>query len=193
MSAVPRLIQTKLAAVLPQIPDLTGLELSRIGCTLDLLWMQFGSLREISDRRGRTKHVGQLALHVNVPWRISDRSMIVIGNRDLYFHANGDCYDSEQGGDSRFHLFANSYNAQTPSSRLIVQSAATDHAGGLQLQLSDGYRFEAFPNVAHNSPGFEFWRLFAPWADGPHLVRETGQLSSIGESGEPDDARESPS
>lgn len=179
--------------MLPQLIDLNGLALSRIGSALDLLWMQFGALREISDHQGRPRHVGQLALHVNIPWRISVESRIAIGNRDLYFRANGDDYEFDQGGDSRFHVFANTFNDRRPSSRLIVQSAATDPTGGLQLKLSDNYCFETFPNVAHSSPGFEFWRLLEPSTDGPHLVRETGEMSSIHESGEPDDASEPPS
>ena len=162
--------------IAPQLVDLNGLALSRIGCALDLFWMQFGPLREVTDHKGRPKTVGELALHINVPWRFSDETSIVIGNRDLYFYSDGEHYDFNRGGESRFHIYASTFNEHLSSSQIVVESAETDHAGGLRLRLSKGYTFEAFPNVAHTSPGFEFWRLLAPALDGPHLVRDTGSV-----------------
>ena len=156
-----------------RLDQLVELPLSRIGCALDLLWMQFGPLREEKSLRGTSRMVGDFALHVNVPWRFCRNSKILIGNRDMYFYGGGESYDFDRGGASRFHLFADRFNAELELHPLSITSISSDDAGSLSIQLTNGHTFEAFPNVSHDSPGFEFWRLLRPYTESQHLIRET--------------------
>lgn len=156
-----------------RLDQLITLSLSRIGCAGDLLWMQFGPLREDTSLRNVRRMIGDFALHVNVPWRFCKNSKIIIGNRDIYFYEDGEPFDFDHGGASRFHLFADLFNAELDLQPSSVTSISSDDTGGLSIQLTDGYTFDAFPNVAYDSPGFEFWRMLQPATDLPHLIRET--------------------
>lgn len=135
--------------------------------------MQFGALTELTNRDGSKRLVGELALHVDVPWRFRHHSKILIGNRDLYWYPNGESYDFDKGGDSRFHVFANEYAAKMAAKEWSVASIADDNTGSFTLNFTGDLIFDAMPNVAHSSPGFEFWRLFSPVEDGKHLVSQT--------------------
>src|SRR5579859_5778257 len=51
---------------------LLDLPLWAIGRAGSLEWFQFGSKRIVSTLRGGTKEVGEFALHLDCPWRLTD-------------------------------------------------------------------------------------------------------------------------
>lgn len=153
---------------------LKGLPLITIGHAADLLWMHFGSLREIKDLKGGKKQVGDWALHVQTNWRFVRESKIVVGQADMYFQA-GNCerYDWKAGGQSRFDERADVLNQTVRNAKTVVEGITCDELGGFTLTFEDGYSFEVFPDASSDFPEDELWRLFAPGRDDSHFVVES--------------------
>src|SRR5262249_58293817 len=66
------------------IAPLVGLPLWAFGRAADLVWIHFGSRRTVTDRKGVEKQVGDYALHVLCPWRITLGEKIVTGRGDIF-------------------------------------------------------------------------------------------------------------
>ena len=127
---------------------LQGLRLRCVGRACDLLWLHFGDYRTIVDRRGKTREVGDWALHAQCAWRFVRPDSIVLASTDLYYYAEGeDSYDFHRGGESLFDRRANQLNR-------VLET-------GEFRATSDG------------SPFGEFWRLFRPSEEEPHYVVST--------------------
>jgi hypothetical protein len=66
------------------LDSLIGTALWSSGRAADLEWFQFGERRTVTTG-GRTKEVGEYALHVQCGWRIRRGDQVVVGGRDLYY------------------------------------------------------------------------------------------------------------
>ncbi len=85
------------------LAPLVGLPLRCIGRAVVLLWAHFGELREIPTRKAGTRTVGEWALHVQCPWRISQPPSILVASGDYLYAADGnEPYDPRSGRESRF-------------------------------------------------------------------------------------------
>ncbi len=141
------------------LAPLVGLPLRCFGRAADLLWVHFGEFREIPDRKGGTRTVGEWALHVQCPWRITQPPSILIAHGDCFHAADSDePYDWDAVGESRFDRRALPLNQEFESSPPRVVSVAVDAVGGFTLQLDTGYFFDVSPD---DSTG-EWWRIFRP-------------------------------
>jgi hypothetical protein len=152
------------------LAPLVGLPLRRLGRAADLLWVQFGEMRELPDRRGGTRWVGEWALHVQCPWRLTRPPAILLARGDCFYEADsGDPYDWNAGGESRFDRCAAPLNREFESSPPQVETVAVDEVGGFTLRLSGDLVFEVFPDECSGTDA-EHWRFFQPGGDGPHVV-----------------------
>ena len=59
------------------IESLVGMPLSKIGRAADLLWLQFGTLREVATQYGE-KTIGDWAIHVQTSWRFVRDAQIIL-------------------------------------------------------------------------------------------------------------------
>ena len=165
------------ATVQAALQSLVGLPLGRIGRAADLLWVQFGALRELPGRNGGTKTVGEWALHIQCPWRVTLSSRIVIARGDCFRQADSDePYDWDATGESRFDRLAAHLNHQLEASAPRVVKVAVDAVNGFSLDLDGGYTFDVFPAESTESDT-EHWRFFQPGMDGKQLIFESGCLS----------------
>jgi hypothetical protein len=151
---------------------LEGKALWRCLRAADMATFDFGRRRESFDSRGNTKEVGELALHVQCPWRITREDDVVVGSRDLYYPADYDesqdvpgDFDWEQHPNRRDKLLVSLFHDGTRE--LLVKRVEVGAAGSLHILLSDDFCLDVFPA---DSLSLEHWRLFVPDNDAPHFV-----------------------
>ena len=150
---------------------LHGLRIRCVGRALDMLWIHFGDYRTYCDDRGKSREVGEWALHVQCPWRFVHSVGITLASADVYFYANRDePYDFRAGGESVFDRKAAQLNRVLESGDFRVSSIAVGVSGTFELECNDELRFSVFPNASYQDPTGEFWRMFRPDREGPHYA-----------------------
>ena len=156
-----------------------GLPLWALGRAADLAWFEFGDRRTVLSHPGKEKLVGDYALHIQCPWRITRGGKIITGRGDIFCTPE----ESEESTPAEFDwqkgnrfdrivavLFDNE------QCQFAVQSVRVGEAGGLVIELEDGYKLEVFP---HDSESAEHWRFFKPYSDEPHLVFSGTGLQTV--------------
>ena len=115
---------------------------------------------------------GEVALHIQCPWRLEGPDGIVTGRTDLWEAAepsediDWNTWDYEKDPnlqDRRIGEVVGSYDPVVTAfvnrgNRLVVEEVAGDEFGGATIALSGGYRLVIFPS---GSTG-EDWRLLRP-------------------------------
>jgi len=154
---------------------LLGLPLRAVGRVVGLVWLSFGASHEQQMHNGRTRVVGDWALHLSCPWRFVHCDTIVLASGDLYCAPEGDdpC-DLNAGQESRFDRLAVALNDGCTARTRIASSLRVDRVGGFSLSFQDGCAFDVFPDETRCGPDIEYWRLFRPGNDSPHFVWPTG-------------------
>ncbi len=66
------------------VSAIVGLPLSALGRAADLAWFEFGSRRTVLSHLGKEKVVGDYALHIQCPWRITQGDKIITGRGDIF-------------------------------------------------------------------------------------------------------------
>ena len=160
--------------------SLVGLPLAKIGRAADLLWMQFGTLRQVKTRYGE-KAIGDWAIHVQTSWRFVCNAQILLAVGDLYLLPNGDSYDWEVGGESNFDVLAAKFNDAKTSVDTVVQHVQCDDVGSFSINFCDGTRFDVFPKISDSIEGIENWRMFQPSQNDAHTVCQTGKRGPAGD------------
>jgi hypothetical protein len=155
---------------------LMDLPLCSAGRAATLFWFHFGSQREVVDRDGETKLVGEYALHVECTWRITGLGGIAVGSGDLYYPAgvpvsrNSKDFDWRKQGANRADERLSTLLHQLAQAPLVVEGVWADATGSIRLTLSHGYALEVFPSDSLQGEYSEHWRLFQPSLNQPHYV-----------------------
>jgi len=164
------------------LQSLIGLQLAAAGRAADLEWFHFGKLRTVSAYGGKTKLVGDYALHVQCAWRIRSATEIIVASQDRYYPADGVQTDEEQFAwdvsganrcDQKIRQWLESYADTMPTVRQIT----ADEVGSLCLVFSSESRLEIFPDSTDTDEAAEHWRYFQPDTDLPHLVMRVSDLA----------------
>jgi hypothetical protein len=142
---------------------LKGLQVSAVRHAADMLTVQFGSLREVSNFKGGVKHVGQWALHVQCDWQI-ERDGKVLATQDVLAVSED---EAQHRASERIS------DLLVGHQRIIVESILANESGDVQLILSDGMRMIV---TSGRTPEYEDWRLFDPDSDARHFVIEGGKI-----------------
>jgi len=161
--------------VLNVFKPLVGLELAIARDAADTKNFQFGQIRPHPSGKGT---VGQYALHVSCPWRITGPLGIVTGSSDRHENpASGEVVDEEDwaGSDLQAKKLSELFGGSDLETRsivnvgplLIVEAIKTDEHGGIELILSGGYSLQIFPDGSGQE---EAWRLFIPGNKTSHFV-----------------------
>ena len=171
----------------PSLKDLVGKALWATGRAANMQWFQFGRRRTIRSslpsRRDQDREVGELALHVQSPWRLRSGTAVVVGSYDRNF-PSGVCqvskvpadFDRDRGATRLDELLDDLQKRLLPAQ---VTDIVAGIAGSFTLSLGDRVSIDVFPNASVES---EHWRLFAPGEDDrEHLVHESGPNASYPE------------
>jgi len=157
------------------LQPLIGQPLLYAGRADSLMWFHFGRRRTVPIRDGKTKEVGDYALHIQCTWRLRDPNHIIVASVDRYFPADEEIQEGDEPfdwdradvnrGDKRMSDFLAAYT-NTP---LVVTDTKADNLGGIQLTLGNIYTLDVFPD--NSLPG-EYWRLFHPGESygNPHFI-----------------------
>lgn len=150
---------------------LIGESLWASGRAADLQWFQFGKRRKVKTVRGGEKQVGEYALHIQCPWRITHGDHIVVGSGDLYYPALEIDGPQEnfvwdvQGANRRDKRITELFQGE--NRQFLVKDIQADQAGRFVVVLDDDHALEVFPD---DSLIDEHWRIFKPSEETPHFV-----------------------
>jgi hypothetical protein len=170
--------KTQVSAVLGR---LLGLQLAIARDAADMKVFHFGAIRPHGSGKGT---VGQYALHVQCPWRIVGNDRILTGSRDFHEppEENGEI-DPEnwQSGNLQLRRLGQLFQLPDPGTRswingtnqLLVAAIHCDDFGGVEVELSGGFRLQIFPTGSRA----EDWRFFEPGKN-QHLVVAAGQVTT---------------
>jgi hypothetical protein len=149
---------------------LVGKAVWRCTRAADMACFDFGTRRTVAALRSGTKEVGQYALHVQCPWRITQEERIVVGSQDLYYPAHYQTgqeipaeFDWDRVPNLRDKLLSELFEKQES---LVVREIYVALAGRVGMLLSDGLVFDILPTDSH----VERWRLFEPGQNKRHFV-----------------------
>lgn len=150
------------------LQPLIGLPLRCLGRAANMLWVQFGEMRESVSPLGRSRQTSEWALHVQCVWRLCGHGRIALGYRDFYYSpARVSLDDWSTLGKSQFDVIADSLNHAFSTTPPRVLSFASDDTGGFSLHLTDDFRLDVFPESSQDG---ECWRLFQLGTDLDHFV-----------------------
>jgi hypothetical protein len=157
----------------PQPSKLLGMPLSIVRHASTMLGLHFGVIR-----RGERESWGELALHIDCPWRMLKDGQIFVGKQD---HWNPiipildweawwkDPYPNLEDAAwlkllGKKDEITDSYEVSNVP--LIVQDVRISPVGDLSLIFSEGYNLETFSCGTKD----EFWRLLEPGKETEHFV-----------------------
>jgi hypothetical protein len=102
----------------------------------------------VTDQKGEQREVGAYALHVDCHWRLTDPAGAE--------HAN------EESEDWRFEALKRN--------NLVVERVMSTADHGVVAYFDGGWVLEVSPDTSEYEEIVEYWRLFEPYRDRPHLV-----------------------
>ncbi|MGW6936291.1 hypothetical protein ACWGE0_39960 [Lentzea sp. NPDC054927] len=151
--------------------ELIGERWLYIGRACDLVWLGFGPYREVTDHRGETREIGEYALHLQCPWRVTHGDRLVTRSSHIYvpgpdWTGDGD-FDWDVQGANRFDARAGQLTEFLAGGRIVVTSVEVTSLGDLTVSLSDGFRLEVRRDGVVRD---EDWRFFRPYRDDEHVV-----------------------
>jgi hypothetical protein len=141
------------------------------GRTVDLVWLYFGDRRQVLDRWGEPKEVGDLALHLQCFWLIQNATQVYVASGDMFFsrdpNQDVEHYDWTEPNTSRCDEGLEGFFQNYSSSQLVVQAVHVNGFGCFSINFGSGIKLRAYID---NTTSSEKWRLFRPYTDDSHYV-----------------------
>lgn len=139
--------------------DLIGLPLTRTTRAANMECLKFGTVYR-TDKDGKKNNIGEFALHLTCPWRLTNETHIIVGSDDLYQQANE---TAEYDEDYNYHEFnANLRDIKLDKiiseNKLSIVSANADKFGGLEICFNNNIKLTVFPDLTSKADN-EYWRL----------------------------------
>ena len=152
-----------------------------------MLSLQFGARVVAPTARDPERIVGEYALHLQCPWRISGRAGLVVGAGDMYIEgqpdASGREFTPERPGNAVADLRLREWLSAHAERPITVTGIEVDRCGGFALALSEDFMFEVFPDSfgdqSEDEVHSEYWRLLRPGREQPHFVMR-GRRAEVG-------------
>jgi hypothetical protein len=139
--------------------DLIGLPLTRTTRAANMECLKFGTVYR-ADKDGKDYNVGEFALHLQCPWRMTNENEIIVGSNDLYEQA-----DEQAEYDENFNwekLNSNLRDVKLDKfineNKLSIISATADKFGGLDIGFDKNVKLTVFPNISSKADN-EYWRI----------------------------------
>ncbi|WP_043932781.1 hypothetical protein [Bacillus sp. EB01] len=155
-----------------QLRDFIGLRLRLAGRASNLFWLGFGDIITLT-RRGESQNTAEFALHIECSWRITIGNKIFIASRDFYVPSSSydgviEDFDWDIQGNNRFDERIKNFMKEKEN--LTVLKIDSDHIGGLNILLSEGYKLDVFPDSSDDDENSEHWRFFNRKGETPHFI-----------------------
>jgi hypothetical protein len=164
------------------LAPLRGLKVWGPARAVNMLSLQFGESRARISPISGPREVGEYALHVQCPWRVTKGARLVVGSGDLLTPADPkvdrETWDWDVVGatwwDEQIREFF-----EKNSISLEVEAVIVDAFGGFRLICSGDVTFEVFPTAsAAPHDVSEYWRLFRPGGSIKHFVVGTTRVEA---------------
>lgn len=142
------------------LQQLVGLGLTTTTRATNMECLKFGHLLE-TNKAGQEIQIGEFALHLQSPWRVTNKTKILVGSHDLYEPVDESAeYDEnfdwdKPNGNLRDFKLQELINTQD----LTVTSVIADNFGGFDLFFSNHIKLTVFPDGSMGGEYSEFWRL----------------------------------
>lgn len=159
--------------------SLVGLKLFFARRVADMRIFGFGEIRQY-----KKAPVGEIALHIQCPWRIDGPDGIVTGRGDLWEHTSGnlmsDDWDpslDDNVQDIRIGELLRGFDPETryfmnTTELLVVEQVKSSRTVDLTIILSGGYALSLFPAGIKG----EQWRILRPRDISSHIVFAEGSF-----------------
>jgi hypothetical protein len=156
-----------------QLSPLVGLKLAIARRAADLRNLHFGEIRKTTEGS-----FGDIALHIQCQWRISDDRGIITGRNDLWkwalgkYPPDGWKYDNMDNlQDVMLHKLLKGYDLETRSyinltDKFVVNQIHVTPLGDVTISLSPIYQLSLFLTQTRG----EAWRIFKPGDLESHFV-----------------------
>ena len=121
--------------------------------------LKFGTLYR-TEKDGKKYNIGEFALHLQCPWRLTNENKIIVGSSDLYQKAD----ETAEYDENYDYLEFNANLRDVKLDKLIknksikIISAKADKFGGLKICFDNNITLTTFPDLASKSDN-ENWRL----------------------------------
>ena len=161
----------------PEIAHLVGLPLKISRHAANMLVLHFGKVRRSVGKHGPESY-GDLALHVQCPWRVSSGDALLFGSADRW-NPVGEVKDwdawwesphpskEDQGWEQLLGgTDAATCSFESPGDSLVVTEVCPGACGDLRIEFSSGITLDIFGNDGSH----ELWRLLEPGSESAHLV-----------------------
>lgn len=141
------------------LQDLIGLPLTHTTRAANMECLKFGTVYRI-EKDGEKYNIGEFALHLQCPWRLTNEKEIIVGSSDLYQRAD----ESTKYEDDYDYLKFNANLRDVKLDKFIndksikVISAKADKFGGLEICFDNNTILTTFPDLASKADN-EIWRL----------------------------------
>lgn len=152
-----------------------GLPLWAAGRAADVLWLQFGGRRTAPTAGDPARVVGEYALHVHCPWRLSAAGGVIAGRSDMYVAADPELPEADfrwdRPGDALLDAQLRRWVDGHAAAPVRVEVIAVDRCAGFVARLAPACALEVFPDafaVPHDLR--EQWRLLRPGVEAAHFV-----------------------
>ena len=139
---------------------LTNKRLSKLGHAANMLWISFGQDIMVTDYRGKQKCVGEYALHIQCPWRITRKQDVLLSSRDMISLLEN---DSANSFESKCAYLCSYLKENTE----LVESVHMNCFGDITIQCTN-IQIDSF---VCTSGVCESWRLI-DFTSGTHYVME---------------------
>ena len=141
------------------VSDLIGLPLTRTTRAANMECLKFGTVYR-TDKDGKENNVGEFALHLQCPWRLTNENEIIVGNGDLYQQAEETAEYNENY--DYFEFNANLRDVKLDKlikdKTITIISAQADKFGGLEICFDNNITLTVFPDITSKADN-ENWRL----------------------------------
>lgn len=152
------------------LEQLVGLSVTGSTRAAAMECLKFGQ-RMVVDKRGDVYNVGEFGLHLQCPWRFTNKTEILVGSSDLYEPATEDEADEDFDWDIAGANLRDVKLQALLSQPIVTEAADADMYGGFALSFSQGLTLSVFPVLTKKDEYSEFWRLLNNRvAPGIHLV-----------------------
>jgi len=141
------------------VADLIGLPLTRTTRAANMECLKFGTVYR-ADKDGNEHNVGEFALHLQCPWRLTHEHEMIVGSGDLYQRADETAEYNENYDYFEFNenLRDVKLNKLIKDKTITIISAQADTFGGLEICFDNNITLTVFPNIASKADN-ENWRL----------------------------------
>jgi len=142
------------------LQQLIGLQLTYTTRAANMECFKFGHLLS-TDNNNKQINIGEIALHLQCPWRLTNDIQILVADNDLFEQENPNAeYDEDFEWDKKMgNLRDIKLDKILKIEGLIVVAILTDNFGGFEIAFNDKIKLTAFPNLSSKAEGNEFWRL----------------------------------